>query len=164
VSGGVLDLAGLYRHHSQEVFRFALQLCGDRATAEDITSETFVRLWGAGARPEIRSMRAYLLAIARNLYLRGRRRAGREDDLEGAMRDPALPADEKRVVQDELERTLRALQSLPEIDRTALLLRAEEELPYEEIAAVLGITPVAARVKIHRARAKLALLLKEPES
>ena len=51
---------------------------------------------------------------------------------------------------------LAALAELPEIDRTALLLRVDEGLPYEDIAAILDISPTAARVKVHRARAKLA--------
>ena len=51
---------------------------------------------------------------------------------------------------------LAALQTLPEIDRAAVLLRAEEGLSYEEVAAALGISSGAARVKVHRARLKLA--------
>jgi RNA polymerase sigma-70 factor (ECF subfamily) len=55
---------------------------------------------------------------------------------------------------------LVALQTLPEIDRAAVLLRAEEGMSYEEVAAALGISPVAARVKVHRARLKLAEALR----
>ena len=50
---------------------------------------------------------------------------------------------------------LAALQQLPEIDRTVLLMRALDEMPYEEIAATLGISVVTAKVKVHRARLKL---------
>jgi RNA polymerase sigma-70 factor (ECF subfamily) len=49
-----------------------------------------------------------------------------------------------------------ALRQLPEVDRAALLMRAEDGLPYEEIAAALGLSVAAARVKVHRARLKLA--------
>jgi DNA-directed RNA polymerase specialized sigma24 family protein len=48
------------------------------------------------------------------------------------------------------------LQSAPETDRAALLLRAQG-LPYEEIATVLGISLAAAKVKVHRLRVKLIL-------
>ncbi len=51
---------------------------------------------------------------------------------------------------------LTALSSLPEIDRTAVLMRADEALPYEDIANVLGISVGAAKVKVHRARLRLA--------
>ncbi len=50
---------------------------------------------------------------------------------------------------------LAALQQLPEIDRTVLLMRALDEMPYEEIAEALGIPVVTAKVKVHRARLKL---------
>jgi RNA polymerase sigma-70 factor (ECF subfamily) len=55
---------------------------------------------------------------------------------------------------------MAALQTLPEIDRAAVLLRAEEGMSYDEVAAALGISPVAARVKVHRARLKLAKALR----
>ena len=48
------------------------------------------------------------------------------------------------------------MQALPEIDRAVLLMRAHDDLSYEEIAAALGISVTAAKVKVHRARARLA--------
>ncbi len=51
---------------------------------------------------------------------------------------------------------LAGLQELPEIDRAALLMRAEDQLPYEEIARALDLTLSATKVKIHRARLRLA--------
>jgi RNA polymerase sigma-70 factor (ECF subfamily) len=55
----------------------------------------------------------------------------------------------------EVSAVLAALQELPEVDRTVLLMRALDEMPYEEIAATLGIPVVTAKVKVHRARLKL---------
>ena len=57
---------------------------------------------------------------------------------------------------DELSRTRDEIARLPEIDRSALLLRAEAGLSYEEIARTLSISAVAAKVKVHRARQRLA--------
>jgi RNA polymerase sigma-70 factor (ECF subfamily) len=51
---------------------------------------------------------------------------------------------------------LTALARLPEIDRAAVLMRADGGLPYEEIAAALQVSVAAAKVKVHRARLKLA--------
>jgi RNA polymerase sigma factor (sigma-70 family) len=154
--GAAFDFAGLYRRHAGDVFRYALFLSGDRTLAEDIVSETFVRVWGARERVDLTTVRAYLLAIARNVFLKGLRRRHREAPLDETIADPAPPPDASHAVTAELARALAALAELPEIDRTALLLRLDEELTYEDIAAILGITPVAARVKVHRARAKLA--------
>jgi RNA polymerase sigma-70 factor (ECF subfamily) len=50
------------------------------------------------------------------------------------------------------------MQRLPELDRAALLMRAQGELSYEAIAAALGLSTVAARVKVHRARLELSEL------
>jgi RNA polymerase sigma-70 factor (ECF subfamily) len=66
-------------------------------------------------------------------------------------------------VRDELERVLRALQELPEVVRSAVLLRGEANLSYEDIASALGVSPGAARVMVHRARAKLAAEREESE-
>jgi RNA polymerase sigma-70 factor (ECF subfamily) len=55
----------------------------------------------------------------------------------------------------EVRAVLAALQQLPEMDRTALLMRALDEMPYEEIAETLGIPAVTAKVKVYRARLKL---------
>lgn len=63
----------------------------------------------------------------------------------------------------DLAAVMAALQTLPEIDRAAVVMRAGEELPYEEIAAALGLTVAAAKVKVHRARLKLAAALEESE-
>jgi RNA polymerase sigma-70 factor (ECF subfamily) len=56
----------------------------------------------------------------------------------------------------ELNRAMAELQRLPEVDRSALLLRVNDGLPYEEIARTLRISVAAAKVKVHRARLKLA--------
>jgi RNA polymerase sigma-70 factor, ECF subfamily len=71
------------------------------------------------------------------------------------------PGPERRThAQMDLHVVLAALQTLPEIDRSAVLLRAEDRMSYEEVAATLGISAGAARVKVHRARLKLAEALR----
>jgi len=79
------------------------------------------------------------------------------------MPDSATRPDEAAVNRDEFERTLAAVHALPEMDRTVLLLRAEEDLSYEDIAAVTGLSVTAAKVKVFRAWAKLSALL-QPET
>ena len=59
-------------------------------------------------------------------------------------------------MKDELDKVLRALQEFPEVDRAALLMRADEGLPYEEIAVALGLPVATVKVKVHRARLRLA--------
>ena len=156
----VVDFSELYRTHAGDVHRFALFLSGDPAVADDIVSETFIRLWHARGRVDLTTVKGYLLAIARNLFLAERRHARRMTTLDERARDNR-PGPERRAHSHiELQAVLAALQTLPEIDRAAVLLRAEEGLSYEEVAAALGISPVAARVKVHRARLKLAEALR----
>ena len=54
---------------------------------------------------------------------------------------------------------LGALRQLPEVDRAALIMRAQDEMPYEEIAQALRLSLSSAKVKVHRARLKLAALI-----
>jgi RNA polymerase sigma-70 factor (ECF subfamily) len=143
----------LYRRYHPDVRRFALYLSGDAAEAEDIASETFARAWAADAPLRARMLGAYLCAIARNLHRQGYRRRRRLADIEPADEPPGL--ERELAGRSELEATLKRLQTLPEVDRAALLMRAFHDLPYEEIADALGISAGAAKVKVHRARATL---------
>jgi RNA polymerase sigma-70 factor (ECF subfamily) len=148
----VIGFSGLYKAHARDVHRFALFLSGDPALADDIVSETFIRLWHARARVDLTTVKAYLLAIARNLFLEQRRQVRLDEQTMNGGPGP----EEQASSQSDLRVVLAALQALPEIDRAAVLLRADEGMSYEEIAATLGISAVAARVKVHRARLKLA--------
>lgn len=150
------DFSALYRKHALEVFRFALYLSGERAEAEDITSETFARAWASPETIRAATVKGYLFTIARNLFLRGLRKKSRHTGL-----SPELPDSQpSQLAQSEQKAELRAvlarLQKLPEIDRAALLMRSLDEMPYEEIARALGISLSAAKVKVHRARHALA--------
>ncbi len=149
----------LYGRYADDVYRFAYWLTGNPHDARDITSETFVRAWTAPEEPRMETVKAYLFTIARNLHRKQWRRQSRFEGLDESMPDLAAQPDEAAVNQDEFRRTLEAVHALPEIDRTVLLLRAEQELSYQDIAAATGLSVAAAKVKVFRARAKLAALL-----
>ena len=135
-------------------------LSGNHHDASDLTAETFARIWTAAGEPRIESVKAYLFTIARNLHRKQWRRTSRQDELDEAMPDVTVSPDAAAANQDELRRTLAAMQQLSELDRTVLLLRAEEDLSYDDIAAATGLTSTAARVRVFRARAALMNLLK----
>ena len=149
------DIESLYERYAGDVRRFALHLCGDVVMADEITSDTFVRAWMVADRIRQPTVRGYLFTIARNAYTDLRRRAARHTQLDERMPDTRISAQTQMEQTAEVEAVLAALQQLPEIDRTVLLLRTFDEMPYEEIAATLGISVVAAKVKVHRARLKL---------
>jgi len=149
----------LYGRYAGDVYRFAHWLTGNPHDARDITSETFVRAWTAPEEPRMETVKAYLFTIARNLHRRQWRRQSRLEALDEATPDQAPQPDDAAVYQDEFQRTLKAVHALPELDRTVILLRAEQELSYEDIAAATGLSAAAVRVRVFRARAKLAALL-----
>lgn len=145
----------LYERYAPDVYRFALWLSGDPAEADDIASETFVRAWAGRSKIQTETVKAYLFAIARNLFLKQLKRKKRQVSLEHA--EEAANKGPQRLVEERLALTevIEQLQQLPESERTALIMRIEYELPYAEIARVLDISLSAAKVKVHRARLKL---------
>jgi RNA polymerase sigma-70 factor (ECF subfamily) len=151
------DFEALYGKYSRDVYRFALYLCGDHAEAEDIAAETFARAWNANGAIRAATAKAYLLTIARNCYLEGLRRGKPQTQLDDAMADPAASPSRDAESRIELRRVLEELQRMPEVDRTVLLLHVQEGMPYQAIAGAVGLSLPAVKVKIHRARLKLAL-------
>lgn len=146
----------LYETYSVDVYRFALYLSGDPSLADDITSETFIRVWSSPEPVRLATVKAYLLTIARNLYLMERRRSLRTRNLDEAVPDGGQNVLRRAEAKDELHRVLRALQEFAEVDRAAVLMRADEGLTYEEIAVALGLPVATVKVKVHRARLRLA--------
>lgn len=152
------DFHDLWIKYAPDVYRFSLFLSGEPATAQDLTSEAFLRLWTARDRVQWPTVKSYLFTIARNVYLQQDRRTRRESPL-----DDALPAGysvaQAAETREQLQLALDGIRRLPEIDRAALLLRVEEGLSYEEIAAILELPVSTAKVKVHRARLRLAEIL-----
>ncbi len=145
----------LYERYAPDVYRFALWLSGDPAEADDIASETFVRAWSSSSKIQTETVKAYLFTIARNLFLKQMQRQKRQVSLAHAANatssGPQILVEERLALAE----ILQQLQQLPEGERAALILRVKHELPYAEIARVLGISLSAAKVKVHRARLKL---------
>jgi RNA polymerase sigma-70 factor, ECF subfamily len=150
-----VEFGKLYERYAGDVMRFALYLTGSRSEAEDITSETFVRAWIESDAIRVGTVKAYLFMIARNLHVDWRRREARRGETAREPTDPSPGPVEHAESRGEFRALMSALQQLPEIDRAALLMRSLDEVPYENIAAALGLTTVAARVRVHRARIKL---------
>ena len=151
----MLNFKDLYNSYASEVYRFAFWLAGNRYEAEDITSETFIRAWGRRSTIRTETLKAYLFTIARNFYLEERRKKKRRIALHDIYRSPAPEPDRLFESRIELIKVRYMLQTLPEIDRTAFMMRVEHELPYDEIARILELSLSAAKVKVHRVRKKL---------
>ena len=141
----------LYEAYANDIFRFARFLTRSDDAAADIASETFLRAWAGRDTIRATTARAYLFTIARNLC-RDRARSARQWP-EAPMPDRAVgPAAEARV---ELRRTLDAAATLPDAYREPLMLAASG-VGFDEIGAILGISANTVKIRVHRARLKLA--------
>jgi len=91
----MFDFQYLYETYAMDVYRFSYWLCGDAADAEDITSETFLRAWTHRATIRTETMKAYLLLIARNLYLERLRKHKLHAELSDGWPDPGPGPDQR---------------------------------------------------------------------
>ncbi|HVF50976.1 MAG TPA: RNA polymerase sigma factor [Pyrinomonadaceae bacterium] len=158
----------LYRRRQGGVYRFALQMCGSTAIAEDVTQEVFMALMQDACHfdPSRGSLAAYLYGIARNQVLRvlARDRAyvpmhDDADDAQPSATPDALIAD-CDVLGDltrgeTIERVRQAVLALPAHYREVVALCELQELSYAEAAAVSGCAVGTVRSRLHRARAML---------
>jgi RNA polymerase sigma-70 factor, ECF subfamily len=156
------DFQTLYERYAPQVRRFALFLGGDPALADDITSETFVRAWTAPGPIKQETVKAYLFTIARNLYHDSLNRTRRLATLHEDIQDERINAQKQAEDRSELNFVLAEMQRLPEVDRAALLMRAQDQMSYEEISQALSLSVSAVKVKIHRARLKLMRSTRSP--
>lgn len=149
-----MTIGEIYEAHAPAVFRCLLVWSRNGAIAEDLTAETFYRAIVSRQPVCALTARGYLIAIARNVWRKHVARRGREDGLPPEVVAPASLSAEARI---DLQRTLKALVSLPEDLREPLVLYAQGGLSYEEIGAQLGISMAAVKIRIFRARQKLEM-------
>jgi len=147
--------------YSRRVYNLAYRYLGSAEDAEDASQEVFLRAYERLSRFDRgRSFQAWLLAITANHCIDRLRRRGPKTmaDAEEALQLVAGPDDPEGAVlgRERSKEMQRELAKLPGAYRMVLVLRYWQELSCEEIAAVLGSSVGAVKVKLHRAR--LALL------
>jgi RNA polymerase sigma-70 factor, ECF subfamily len=152
----VTNFHELYRKYAQDVHRFAYWLCGNAQDAEDITSETFIRALTMADEIKVETVKGYLLTIAKNLAFKKLKQSKHIAFLDPDLRAASDGPEKQMELNLSLQSAMRFMQTLPATDRAALLMYAQDDLSYEEISLALGITLAATKVKIHRARLKLA--------
>jgi RNA polymerase sigma-70 factor (ECF subfamily) len=152
------ELVMTYQHR---VFGVALRMLGNRAEAEDVAQEAFVRAHRAlGAFRGDAKLSTWLYAITSRLCLNrlasGERRMARQGEDALLRLSDAGPRPDAALERRELETALgRAIAELPEDRRIVVVLRDLEGLSYEEIAQVLELELGTVRSRLHRARAEL---------
>ncbi len=154
----------LFAKHQNEIYAYLLRMLRDPDLAADLTQDAFVKAYRAYdslEKPE--NARAWLYQIAHRVALDDlrRRRIVRFVPLVGEARNSA-PSAEHLAMDNRLSGDLqRALEKIPERQRAALLLSELHDMTGLQLAAVLGVSHVAARALLTRARESLRLALAE---
>ena len=155
---GADDFADVVRAHGDAVFGFVLRrVGGDRARAEDLSQEAFLRAWrGRRGFREETSMRGWLCAIAANVVrddARRRRRRPAEVPAPEWFDVPSVAEDPAQF--DALDRLRTALAALPANQREMFLLRERDGHSYADSAGALGCPVGTVMSGLSRARARL---------
>jgi RNA polymerase sigma-70 factor (ECF subfamily) len=163
-SGDSAALAVLFDRHKSRLFAFLYHLTGDRAAAEDLLGETFLRVYRARARYRVGSgFTPWLFAIARTLALGELRHRGVVSRAQQRLWEENAGEEAGAAMEREHvgEQVRAALAELPEEQRSAVVLKEYQQMDYREIAQVLGCSEAAARARTYRARITLREALRD---
>jgi RNA polymerase sigma-70 factor (ECF subfamily) len=134
-------------------------ICRDRHRAEEIVQEAFVKLWRSPPEGGEVVYPAWMRRVVTNLSINSLQRTRRPVALPEYSDDPAVTtsrgADERCDVEESIQRVSAAMGRLDESKRAILMLRAHEQLSYEEIAAHMGVPVGTVMSRLNRARAAL---------
>lgn len=147
-----MNLEQFYRENYHIVFGYLLSLCGSKATAEDLTSEAFLKAitkidsYDGSVKPS-----TWLCAIGKNLYLNERKRFSRHVPLDSVVIAEENIMEEKIMEKDMAKRILQLSKQLQEPKNQVFAMRLNG-LSFREIGEALGKTENWARVTFFRAR------------
>ncbi|MBN1879228.1 sigma-70 family RNA polymerase sigma factor [bacterium] len=174
VKDGNHDAFGeLLRRYERQLTVFFLRQLGDEDGARDLVMDTFLRIYKAAYRYEPRAkFSTYIYQVARNLIINeAQKREIRKADsldqmnenssLQLAMDDP----DPEQVLARKEQQLLvqKALEDLPEDQRTILILLEYQELSYERVAQIMGCSMGTVKSRMHRARQKVREWMEQHE-
>ena len=148
------EFGALYDRHFQQIYRFVYSRVREQTAAEDVTSEVFIKALKAMPRYQDtgRPFAAWLYQIAVNAiadrYRSQRPSQPLEDFHDLSVAGPAL--EEEAAQRDEIRRIWAIVEELPVQQRTALVLKFQEDMRIEDIAVAMGKTPGAVKLLIHR--------------
>ncbi len=154
----------LIERHELAVFGTAVKMLQDRFAAEEVTQKAFLRVyWAAKRYRPTAKFRTWLFTILRRLVLNEIRRRRSADvllfqaDDPGEGVPPATPRSPADMLlgKERLELVERAIASLPPKQRLAVVLKSYDDLSYEEIGRILGLSLSATRALLFRARESL---------
>jgi len=175
LGGDLAAFPQLVERYMRPLYNLAFRVTGDRAEAENLTQETFLRAYDALPRSQWdRPFRPWLLQIALNLcrdWLKKKRPIAfadlaataetEEPDEEWDWPDAAAAPEEELETSERAAAVHQAVMALPETYRLVVTLRYEEGLAYEEIAQALHLPLNTVRTHLHRAKMLLRRALSD---
>jgi len=176
-TGNRETFAEIYDLYVVKIFRFIYLKTNSKETAEDLTSEVFLKGWkylknndGDNRMAGIDKVSSFLYKIARNTIIDFYRKKqiltiGIDEKISDAIRDQSQDILANISARQDIEEIMKTLGEIKDEYREVVILRYVEDLPVSEIAEITGKTEGAARVLIHRAVKSLekALKLRENE-
>ena len=159
LEGDTEAFAGAVRRHGGRLVALCARLTGDRGLGEELAQEALARAFaGLGSWRGDGTFRSWLSRVAVNCFRDWRKagaRAERPAELDPSVASSA-PDPEREASGRELGAALAAaIGRLPPANREAFILFHVENLPYEEIRAITGVSVNALKVRVHRARQRL---------
>lgn len=141
---------------SDNIFRFALKHLRNEMSAKDIVQETFTKVWVKHEDINIEKVKSYLFTTAYHAIVDWVKKEGRSGDIENTNErssDNSINYDVKDVLNE-------ALETLPKIQKSVVLLRDYEGYNYAEIAEITALSESQVKVYIFRARKSLKAYIK----
>lgn len=169
-TGDRMAFAGLVKLYQANVYSLCYRMLGEAAEAEDAAQETFLRAYRQlQSYDSSRPFKTWLLAIGSHHCidrLRQRRSNqfsldGEPDEEQAALPDPCPNPEEVSLEREQSARIRALLAGLAPEDRSVIVMRYWHDLSYEEIAETTGHTVSAVKSRLHRARATMALRLRQ---
>lgn len=151
-----------------KLYRLALRITLDAAEAEDIVQETLIKVWERrDGWQQIDSLEAFSLTICRNMALDAAGRAGRGnvslDQHNVEAPQTATTPSEALEGRERISLVRKAMDSLPEVQRSIMELRDIEGKTYSEIGNILQLSESQVKVYLFRARTKIREQVKQIE-
>lgn len=145
--------------HADGLYRFVLKTCNNSDKAKDIVQDSFERLWQNVSNIDAEKAKSYLFTTAYHIFVDTHRKDSKQERLSTNRTDEPMHTSQYSDLQEVLH---RALNQLPEIQRSVVLLRDYEGYSYDEISEITGLSESQVKVYIFRARVALKEIIGSP--
>jgi RNA polymerase sigma-70 factor, ECF subfamily len=166
--GSEAAMTTVYHLHAGLIYRFSMGMCQDQSIAEEVTQEVFLALLKQPDRfdPKLASLSTWLCGIARRLIWKRLQQRQRHSPIGSSDEyiEMASPDDDPGVAMGRQKAVLAVRHGLDELSpdlREVIVLCVFEELKYEDAAQILGVPVGTVRSRLHRAKSRLTLLLRD---